>query len=66
MRDEPDRRWHQRAQAVVHRLEIKALQVGNIARDVEGENLASAVVQEFVAADKAVRPETVFRPLPLS
>src|SRR5215213_4296233 len=37
-------------QAVIHDLEVEALQVGDVAGDVEGHDLASAARKEFVAA----------------
>jgi hypothetical protein len=40
----------ERAKAVVHPLKMKALEVGNVARSVEREDLALALIRELVAA----------------
>ena len=46
-----------RADAVVHDLEVQALKVGNVARRVEREDLPLARVRDLVAADEALENE---------
>jgi len=57
MRDEGELRRHERADAVVHDLEMQALQVGEVARRVERHDLPLAAVEELVAADEAFEDE---------
>ena len=57
MRNESDRALHQRAEIVVHRLQMQALQVGNVAVYVERENLPRASFQYLVATEPAVEHE---------
>src|SRR5215208_5533351 len=57
MADEPDLAWRDRAQAVVQGRKVQALQVGDVARDVKGHDLALAGQGHLVAADKALKDE---------
>src|SRR3954469_21556051 len=57
MRYEGELRRHERADAMVHDLEMQALQVGEVARRVEGHDLPLAAVEELVAADEAFEDE---------
>ena len=57
MRNESDRALHQRAEIVVHRLQMQALQVGNVAVYVERENLPRASFQYLVATSRTVEHE---------
>src|SRR5947209_17791025 len=61
MLDEGHGALHQRAEIVVHRPEMQALQVGDIAANMEGEYLARAAFQDLVAAKPAVEHEAGLR-----
>ena len=51
-------------QAVVRHLEVKTLQVRNIARDVEGKDLPFSIIGQFVAASEAFNDEAALgRPI---
>jgi hypothetical protein len=49
------------SEAVVHDLEVQALQVRDVARDVERQDLTPALLQEVVAAGPAIHDETALR-----
>src|SRR5215207_4319575 len=57
MSDEPNLAWRDRAQAVVQGRKVQALQVGDVARNVKGHDLALAGQGHLVAADKALEDE---------
>src|SRR3954447_25030172 len=57
VRDEHHLAGGQRTEAVVHHVEVQALQVGNIARDVERKDLALAGFGQLVAISKAVEDQ---------
>jgi hypothetical protein len=50
-----------RAQAVVHDVEVEALQVGDVARDMEREDLPLAALDDLVAAGEAVEDQAALR-----
>src|SRR5215204_1532229 len=50
-----------RPQAVVHDLEVEALQVRNVAGNVEGDDLASTAGKELVAAGEAFKDRAALR-----
>ena len=54
VRDEPDSARGDRADAVVKNLQVQALEVGDITRDVEVEDLARARAGDLVGAGEAV------------
>src|SRR5215211_3026818 len=55
VRDEPRLGCAKRAEARVHHVDMQALQVGNIARDVEREYLPLPFMGQLVAVDKALQ-----------
>src|SRR3954454_18215535 len=60
MGDEADTRGRQAAEAVVHRPQMQALQIRDVARRVERKKLSSAVRYELEATDKAVQYQATF------
>jgi hypothetical protein len=67
MWDESDRALHQRAEIVVHRFEMQALQIRDITGDMERENLARAGFQYLIAAQPTIDYETALcRPVPFA
>ena len=61
MWDECHLAGHDCRQAVIHDLQVQALQVGDVARDVEGHDLASATGKELVAAGEAFEDRAALR-----
>src|SRR5215210_974822 len=57
MLDKPHLGRRDRAQAVVQNREVKALQVGDVARDVEAHDLALALTRELIHAGEAFEHE---------
>ena len=57
MGDEPHAAWSERAEAVVQHLQVQALQVGNVAGDVEVMDLALAVSGQLVGAREAAQDQ---------
>src|SRR4051794_17570951 len=50
-----------RAQAVVHDVEVEALQVGDVARNMEREDLPLAAFDDLVAAGEAFEDQAALR-----
>ena len=48
-------------QAVIHDLQVQALQVGDVARDVEGQDLASAARKDLVPAGEPFQNRAALR-----
>src|SRR5215207_4674895 len=55
VRDECDLGRNDCRQAVIHDLQVQALEVGDVARDVKGHKLASALGKDLVAAGEPSR-----------
>ena len=54
MLDEGELARDQRAEAVIHHLQVQALQVGDVAAHVEGQDLPLALGRDIVAAGEAL------------
>src|SRR5215217_1298625 len=61
VRDESHRAGGDGAHAVVHRLQMQALEVRDVTRNVEAEDLALALCGNLEAADKALQHEAASR-----
>jgi hypothetical protein len=61
MRDERHLAGHDCRQAVIHDFQVQALQVGDVAWDVEGHDLASATGKELVAAGEPFEDRAALR-----
>ena len=61
MRDERHLAGNDCRQAVIHDLQVQALQVGDVAGDVEGHDLASAAGKELVAAGEPFEDRAALR-----
>ena len=60
MLDEGQLARDQRAQAVIHHRQVQALEVGDVAADVERQDLALALGREVVAAGEALDDQAAF------
>jgi hypothetical protein len=59
--DEGNLAWSDRCQAVIHHFDVQAEQVRDVAGYVEGHDLALAVAQILVAAEKAFDEQAALR-----
>src|SRR4051794_25086116 len=57
MRDKHRLGCRERGQAVIHHVDMEALEVGDVARNVEGEYLTLALLGLLVAIDEALQDE---------